>query len=383
LSSEPDTFKRSKKLYSSAGHSYHDPMVRFISFLIAIVAMTGIVPAKEHFFRALAEKSADAAEVLVIYSTVDIEIARPLLAAFQKRERQMAIRYHDIQTLELYDRVVRETRTHNATADFLLSSAMDLQMKLANDGFAAGWSDPEIDQIPRWARWRNEAFGITFEPAVIIYNKAYFPPGSVPHTRADLMSVLEKRDPSLFGRVATYDAARSGLGFLFLARDAEHHKDVWRFYRLLGENGAKLYSRSQAIIDRVASGRFVLGYNLLGSYAAAHAARDDRLGVVVPTDFTVVMSRIAIIPKAARNPQLGARFLSFILSRDGQEIVAGPMHMNAVTMRLSGPSTARALRAKLGAALRPIRVGPGLLVYLDQAKRQRLLKRWNAALSGN
>ncbi|MGI9423219.1 MAG: ABC transporter substrate-binding protein, partial [Hyphomicrobiaceae bacterium] len=59
------------------------------------------------------------------------------------------------------------------------------------------------------------------------------------------------------------------------------------------------------------------------------------------------------------------------------------MHMNAVTMRLSGPSTARALRAKLGAALRPIRVGPGLLVYLDQAKRQRLLKRWNAALSGN
>ncbi|MEO1649756.1 MAG: hypothetical protein AAFR60_02120 [Pseudomonadota bacterium] len=129
-------------------------------------------------------------------------------------------------------------------------------------------------------------------------------------------------------------------------------------------------------------GKFILGYNLLGSYAAAHANRDPRIGIILPQDFTVVMSRIAIIPKAARNKALGSRFLSFVLSIQGQKIVSGPMRMNAVIRSLKGPHTAHAMRTRLGASLRPIRVGPGLLVYLDQAKRQRLLKRCNAALSG-
>ncbi len=340
------------------------------------------VAAKEHRFPAKVHQTLGKAEVLTIYSTVDIEIARPLLNAFQEQSQLTEIRYHDIQTIELYDRVIRETQDNGETADFLLSSAMDLQMKLANDGFAARWTGAEIDQIPRWARWRNEAFGITFEPAVIVYNNTFFAKTPPPRTRSDFIVALEARKPDWFGRVATYDAARSGLGFLFLARDAEHRRDVWRLYRLLGENGAKLYSQSQAIIDRVASGKFVIGYNILGSYAAAHAARDQRIGIVLPEDFTVVMSRIAIIPKAARNRLLGSKFLSFVLSNQGQKIVAGPMHMNAVARSLSGPNTAHAMRARLGASLRPIRVGPGLLVYLDQAKRQRLLKQWNAALSG-
>ena len=56
--------------------------------------------------------------------------------------------------------------------------------------------------------------------------------------------------------------------------------------------------------------------------------------------------------------------------------------LNAILPAIDGPNTASALRARLGARLRPIRVGPGLLVYLDQAKRARLIKRWNQALGG-
>jgi iron(III) transport system substrate-binding protein len=39
------------------------------------------------------------------------------------------------------------------------------------------------------------------------------------------------------------------------------------------------------------------------------------------------------------------------------------------------------MQAALGDQLRPVPVSPGVLVYLDQAKRKRLLRLWNEALA--
>jgi iron(III) transport system substrate-binding protein len=38
------------------------------------------------------------------------------------------------------------------------------------------------------------------------------------------------------------------------------------------------------------------------------------------------------------------------------------------------------MREMLGGQLRPVPVSPGLMVYLDQVKRARLIARWNEAL---
>lgn len=324
----------------------------------------------------------DEAPSITIYSSIDMDIATPLIEAFQTANPSVEVTYHDLQTTDLYGRVLRETDGGSKTADIVISSAMDLQMKLANDGYAQAWTGPGADNLPSWAVWRNEVFGITFEPAVMVYHKPSFTERTPPSSRAELITLLEKKDPDVFGRIATYDVERSGLGLLFLARDAEHTDKIWRLVGLFGENGVKLYSSSGAIIDRVARGKFVLGYNLLGSYAAARASRDTNLGIVLPEDYTVVMSRLALVPKAARNPQLGAQFLSFVLSDAGQTTLATEMHMSALSATVAGPNTARALRQRLSQRLRPIRIGPGLLVYLDRVKRRKLLQRWNSALGG-
>ena len=46
---------------------------------------------------------------------------------------------------------------------------------------------------------------------------------------------------------------------------------------------------------------------------------------------------------------------------------------------VAGEFTAAALTKTLGPSLRPIAVGPGLLVYLDQVKRRDFLDRWKTA----
>ena len=359
-------------------------MFRTAAIAMFLLCLAGSAAAERHEFPVspAAGVGPEEASVLVVYSSLDVDNARPLIAAFQSRHPATRVVYHDLQSVDLYDRILRETRAGKATADIAISSAMDLQMKLANDGYALQRRLPEATVLPSWASWRDEVYGITFEPTVLVYHKPSFAESGPPRTRADLIALLERRDPKLFGRIATYDPERSGFGLLVLARDAEHYPDFWQLVRLFGDNGVKLYSNSAAIIDRVARGKFVLGYNPLGSYAAERAARDKDLGILLPEDYTVVFSRLALIPKAARSPEMGAVFLQFLLSERGQQIIATDLRMNALHPRVTGPHTAGALRTRLGSRLRPIRVGPGLLVYLDQVKRRRLLKRWNQALGG-
>ncbi|WP_322097246.1 ABC transporter substrate-binding protein [Pelagibius sp. Alg239-R121] len=318
--------------------------------------------------------------VLTIYSSLDQEIARPLIDSYQIANPSIAIDYSELQTLEIYARVLDESDRDGTTADVAFSSAMDLQVKLANDGYAASLNLPSANLLPDWATWRNAAFGVTFEPAVIVYHKPSFADHTPPRTRAALINYLYNSDNEIFGRIGTYDIERAGLGFFFLARDQEHYRDIWQLVRAMGSAGVKLYSNSSAILERVADGRFALGYNILGSYAASWAASNPDIGIIMPEDYTVVMSRIGLVPRAAKSPDLGAAFLDFLISREGQEVISRDVRLPALHPALTGENTAAGLRAQEEGRLRPVPVSPGLVVYLDQVKRERLISRWNEAL---
>ena len=326
-----------------------------------------------------AQEDEGAARILTVYSSLDEDVSRPLIRAFQVANPDIAIFYHDLQSLEIYERVIRETDAGDRTADLIISSAMDLQLKLVNDGYAMPVPEIDTDDWPDWASWRQSAFGLTFEPSVIVYHKPSFKNLPLPEYRADLIDLLQEND-ELYGRIATYDVERSGLGFLFLARDLEHNRDIWDLVSAFGAAGVKLHSNSSAILDRVADGRFALGYNILGSYASGWADREPDLGIILPRDYTVVMSRIAFVPEAAAHPDLGRRLLAFLMSVRGQTIMARDLQLPVLNPAVEGENTARAMRKQLGRQLRPISISPGLVVYLDQVKRARFISRWNEAL---
>jgi iron(III) transport system substrate-binding protein len=100
----------------------------------------------------------------VIYGSADIEAFAPVIEAFQDDNPFVGVEYHQLQTLEMYDITQRQRASGEANADLIISSSMDLQMKLANDGYAISYQSSETDALPHWARWRNEAFAVTQEP---------------------------------------------------------------------------------------------------------------------------------------------------------------------------------------------------------------------------
>ncbi len=109
---------------------------------------------------------------------------------------------------------------------------MDLQIKLANDGYAQPVEIEAARDWPQWANWRDTAFALTYEPGVIVWHKPSFPNGP-PQARLELLHWLKTKDAA--GRIGTYDIGRSSVGFLYLARDAEHFADIWSLVAAMGQ----------------------------------------------------------------------------------------------------------------------------------------------------
>ncbi len=357
------------------------PMLARLAPAIVFAACLAVPPAGAEVFTFPALLGGDEPEV-VIYSSLDERLAEPLIAGFQAENPDVAVRYEDLLTGEIAARITAETDAGGPTADFAFSSAMDLQVKLANDGYARPADVPESEAWPRWANWRNMAFALTFEPAVLVYNRKAFAGRQPPSTRFELVKWLAEQGAAVHGRIGTYDIEKSAVGFLFLARDQEHYPDIWSVIRAMGAAGVQEFATSQEILERVSDGRLLVGYNILGSYAADWARNHPDVGLVLPRDFTVVVSRVGFVPRAAGRPDLGERFLGFVMSKAGQTILAEKLRLPAVSLEVSDENSARTMEAALGAQLRPVPVSPGLLVYLDQSKRARLIARWHAALSG-
>lgn len=349
-----------------------------LAIVAIVLSAANVARAEVTLFPALSGR-ADAPE-LVVYSSLDEPLAKPMIDKFQQANPDIAVRYEDMLTGLIYDRIVQETDANRKTADFAFSSAMDLQVKLANDGYAQPSHLPMSLRWPSWANWRDTAYALTFEPAVFVYHKPSFKDVPVPSTRAEFIQFLQSRGDEIHGRIGTYDIERSGVGFLFMSRDQEQFDDIWSVVKAMGSAGVKLYSTSQAILERVADGRFVLGYNILGSYAADWAARHPDVGIVLPKDYTVVMSRIGLVPQAATTPELGRKFLDFFMSREGQTILTQELQIPAVNPDVAVGNTATTMREMLGGQLKPVPVSPGLMVYLDQVKRSRLIAKWNEVL---
>lgn len=308
-----------------------------------------------------------------IYGNADRAELLPVVAAFRERYPGITVLYADIGSTEMYRRFVTETRARRMSADLVWSSAMDLQVKLINDGFAQGYASPEKPALPPVSVWKNMGFGVTAEPIGMVYNKRLIPAARVPRTHAALEAMLRQNRRTLTGKVTTFDPARSNVGYLYLTQDMATTRDTRSLLEAIAATRPVLSLTTGPMLRGVAEGRQAIAYNVIGSYALELARTDPRLGVAFLQDYTLVTSRIAFIARDAAHPAAAKLFLDFLLSREGQSLLAKrslwPVRTDVSARRL--PSS----------QARPIRVGPQLLVNLDRVKRQRFLRDWTAILA--
>lgn len=315
---------------------------------------------------------------LAIWSVTDTRSANVLIDGFRKEYPGIRVTYRELSAQALYNLFLADANRRGGTADFLWSSAMDLQIKLVNDGYSQAYASPEKPHLPDWAVWKNEAWGTTAEPIVFAYNRrlmAAYP--RVPGTHPDLLHFLTRNSRGLHGKVATYNPAVSAVGYLYLAQDKQANRNTWDIARALGRSGVRLYPTTEAILGELSAGRIAFAYDMIGSYALKAQAANPQIGVVVPRDYALLMSRIAVIPAGARHPNASRLFLDYLLSRKGQSLLL-LQHMTPVRGDVPLPESMR-VNAR---SARAIRVGPTLLVHQDRLTRAKFLRDWSRALAG-
>lgn len=320
------------------------------------------------------------AGIVTVYSTTDTAIFNPVIADFRKLHPEIELDYVELDAQPLFDRFLKETASQTPKADIVLSSAMDLQVKLINDGFAQKHRSANSDALPPWAKWRNEIFGLTFEPVVMVANPDLFSGQEIPRTRFDLVLAL-RRDPAFWNkRIGTYDITKSSVGYLLAAQDVRQSSEYGALVEAMGEVKVATFQNISVLIDEIEAGKIALGYNVLGSYAKRRVAQGAKIEIIFPEDYTLAVVRAAFIAKNAPNPASAHVFLEYLMSIRGQRILATRSNLAAVREEVRGPYAAPGGTGSLVGPLRPIPIGPGLMTYLDKQKRERFVANWQAAL---
>ena len=344
--------------------------------LFFLTVTSGLASAKENFrFPAVGAETA----VLTIHAVADISAIEPMIRDFQQSQPGVTVDFTDYLTNELYDLLAAQCAGGEPMADIVISSSVDHIAKLANDGCAQTYSSPDTRRIPDWAKWRDEVFGFTFEPAVIVYNRNLVAAADVPRTHHDLAELLRAKPELYDGKIGTYDIERSGIGYLFAFFDTQQSNIFGRLLESFGRSRATLRCCTAELLARIESGELLIGYNLIGSYAYGRYKAGAPIGIVMPRDYTLVLSRTAMIPATAGRPDLGKKFLDYLVSSRGQAVAMEKSFFFSFDRPF--PPGVDAVDPGSGTGVyRPIVIGPALLATLDQQNRRRFLSEWKASM---
>ena len=353
---------------------------------LAVISLAVAAPARAQYpqgypagYAAIVEAAKNEGKV-VVSAAVDRAAAAPLIEDFEALYPGIAVTYLDFASSNLYNHVVTEAAAGAGTSDIVWSSSTDLQVKLVAEGYAATYASPESPNLPKWAVWRDEAYGTTYEPVTIVYNKRLVPAGDVPQDHPALLRLLTTKTATYSGKLAAYDPERSGAGYLLATQDVANWPQAWDLFGAFGKVGIKLYTGSADMVDRVASGEYAIAYGIFGSYALTRSKHDPALGVIMPKDYTLVVSRVMFIPKGARHPNAARLFLDYMLSRRGQTVIARKAELYALRSDVEGEATAAKVSAMIGDRVRAVPIGEALLANLEARRRADFLDRWQAAM---
>ena len=303
----------------------------------------------------------DATQTLRVISSTDTAIFTPVIESFLQSYPDLNVEYNVTSSADVYS-TFRDTPD---AYDLVVSSAMDLQLKLVNDGFAQA-----ADNIahPAWAQWRRSLFGFTLEPASIVINKAAFEGLPTPRSRQEMIEVLRENPDAFSGRIGTYDVRQSGLGYLFATQDARVSETYWRLTEIMGSLNTQLYCCSGDMIDDLAQGTIAISYNVLGSYASARSDVADKIEVILPSDFHNTMMRTVLIAQTTQKMEAATSFLRHLISSRWSAPDAANISLPPLTTQQD--NSQRSI----------IALDPGLMVFLDAMKRKKFIDEWESAI---
>ena len=260
-----------------------------------------------------AERLAAAAKkegTVVLYSTMTLEDANPLLAAFEKRHG-IKVKMWRAVNQKLVQRALAEARAGQLAADAFEGSGPGLEI-LHQEGVLEQFYSPAFADIPREAFPRHGYYApdnLLF--TVMGYNTKLVKPDDVPATYQDLLA------PKWRGKLGIES---SNVAWFAAVTKAMGEENGLAYFRSLAATGPQIRSGHTLLTELVAAGEIPIALTV---YNQAVDKLKEKGAPIAWKALQPAFGRAdgIAVAKTAPHPHAALLFADFVLSPEGQRYI--------------------------------------------------------------
>jgi iron(III) transport system substrate-binding protein len=281
----------------------------------ALAAVAAFVPAASFAADAALIDAAKKEGEVVWYSTAIVDqFIRPAAAAFEKKYG-IKVTYARASTAELTLRVINEARGGRMQADVVDGTTTPVILR--SQDLVEKWT-PKVNFASRYID--PEGYWVASNEYVLTpgYNTDLIPKGSEPKRWEDLL------DPKYKGKMAwnATPSSSAGQGFVGLVMMEYGEPKARAFFeKLAKQNIAAIKGTARRVLDQAIAGEYSIALQIFNNHTTISKARG------APVDWLKMEPALAVVlpmslTKGAPHPNAGKLFFEFIVSDEGQHIMA-------------------------------------------------------------
>jgi iron(III) transport system substrate-binding protein len=275
---------------------------------------------------------------LLVYTSMRESLIGDLKTAFSRTHPDIDIDFQSAGAGKLMAKISAEQDSGTILADVLWTGEVPDFYRLKGQGMLQPYVPAELKSVINPFKDYDGSFtAVRLGTLGIVYNTRF--------VKDAPKSWHDAHKPIFKGAFAVANPALSGSAYMSVALLVKAFG--WAYFEALQANGVKIGKGSGPMVEEAASG------DLLACLAADHVAFDKidkgaSLAMVYPPEMLVIPSPIAIL-KGAPNAEAARQFVDFVLSKEGQTIIANegmlPVRSDvAVPERFNLPTPADAMK---------------------------------------
>ena len=255
--------------------------------------------------------NASAQQKLFVYTSMKESMVGGLKTAFMKKHPDIKVDFQSAGAGKLMAKIAAERESGKILADVLWTSEVPDFYQLKGQDVLMKYMPTEMKSLINPLPDHDGSFtAVRLGTLGIAYNTR--------HVKEAPKSWDDLKKPAFKGAFGIANPALSGTAYMSVAVLSKTFG--WGYFEALRANGAKMGKGSGQVVDDTASG------DLLGSLAVDYITLDKvdkgaNLAMVFPPEMLVIPSPIAIF-KNTPNAEAAKKFVDFVLSKEGQTIIA-------------------------------------------------------------
>lgn len=284
--------------------------------------MKGLLSVKKGVALAMALSSMiiSSAHALTVYTAGPGSLAKNLASGF---EQQSGVKVNIFQATTGKVMARLEAEQANPQADILISASWETAEDLHKRGWLLPFTSANAEKVPQTLKSADYvAQGIS--ALGIVWNSKSGTPE--PKEWRDLTA------PAFKDKVTTPDPALSGASLdLLIGLQNGMGDKAWQLFDDLKKNGMVVSGPNAQAVTPVMQGAKAAVFGAVDYVTYGNIAQGESLKVIFPASGTVIAPRPMMILKSTQHEQEAKAFIDYVLSPEGQKMVADAWLMPART----------------------------------------------------